>query len=100
MQQVSLITCLVVLSAFSTYVLLAPSVPIALFLDLMTLNRTFKLQLLGIVLLNVALCLASERWAEDWIVKGWVRARGLGRKLKWVARRRWVGGKGYKPVSD
>ncbi|CED85070.1 ca-transporting atpase [Phaffia rhodozyma] len=96
----SLVMCLVVLSVFSTYVLLSPSLPIALFLDLMSLELSFKLQLLGIVILNVVLCLASERWAEDWIVRGWGRARGLARRLRWMGRRRWVGGKSYKPVSE
>jgi hypothetical protein len=76
---------------FSTYILLFPAPPIAVFLDL-----TFKLQLLGIVALNIVLCFASERYAETALVKVWVRGRNWWRGKRSRGRR--SGGKLYKSI--
>jgi hypothetical protein len=81
---------------FSTYILLFPAPPIAVFLDLMTLDLTFKLQLLGIVALNIVLCFASERYAETALVKVWVRGRNWWRGKRSRGRR--SGGKLYKSI--
>ena len=94
----SLIACLVILSAFSAYILLAPSIPVRLFLDLMALDMTFKLQLLGIVILNVALCFASEKWLEHALVKGYSRMRNWLRARR-SSRRRVAAGKLYKSIT-
>lgn len=84
----SLMACLTVLTGFSGYVLLFPAAPVQVFLDLMDLDMAFKLQLLGIVALNVALCFASEKWAESALVvlyskgRNWYRARARSGKRR------------------
>ncbi|BEI83020.1 hypothetical protein CcaverHIS002_0308880 [Cutaneotrichosporon cavernicola] len=81
----SLMACLVALTSFSVYALLAPSKAVALVLDLIDLPSYFKLQLLGVAIVNVMLCFGYERFAERPIartiarIKRWNRRR-LGRK--------------------
>lgn len=88
------------LTSFSTYILLFPSIPIALFLDLMAIDMSFKLQLLAIVVANVLLCVLSDKFAEAWIVLGWTRTRNWwrGRTSSGRMRKR-TGGKLYKAVE-
>lgn len=52
--------------------MLWPSIPVSLFLDLMDLDMSFKLSLLGIVVLNALVCILSDKFAERWIVLGLV----------------------------
>ncbi|EIW73562.1 hypothetical protein TREMEDRAFT_67419 [Tremella mesenterica DSM 1558] len=65
----SLIICLVSLGAFSTYVLLSPSTPIALILDIISLPIRFKFELLLIAAINIIACFTFERFAERPIAK-------------------------------
>jgi cation-transporting ATPase 13A2 len=95
----ALMICLVGLTAFSTYVLIAPSQSLALVLDLMDIPMSFRLELLGIVILNTIACVCFERYAERpiarWIkrVKNW----WLGRKHR--ERRKTSSGKVYKTIE-
>lgn len=90
--------CLVGLSAFSTFVLLAPTRSLALVLDIIDLTLRFRVELLVIVIANVALCFGYERYAERPIArligvyKNWLRNRSK-------ARRRMTSGKMYKAIE-
>jgi len=53
---------ILILSAFSTYVLISPPPSLALILDLMDLPYTARLTLLGVVVANVVCSLLLERW--------------------------------------
>jgi hypothetical protein len=92
--------CLTLLTAFSAYVLLIPAGPIKLFLDLMDLNMAFRLQLLGIVGLNVGFCFASEKWAEKALVVVYQKARNWARQRSRNQGKRKVNGKLYKSIGD
>lgn len=92
--------CLTLLTAFSAYVLLIPAGPIKLFLDLMDLNMNFRLQLLGIVALNVGLCFASEKWAEKALVVVYQKARNWARDRRRHNGKRRNNGKLYKSIGD
>lgn len=76
--------CLVGLTGFSTYALLAPSKAVGVILDLIRLPTYYKIQLLAVAIVNIALCFGFERYAERPIarsialVKRWNRRR-LGR---------------------
>lgn len=78
----SLMICLVGLTSFSTYVLLSPSTFVADVLHIMGMPTSFRLQLLGLAIANIALCFGFERWAERPIaraiahIKRWGRRRG------------------------
>jgi cation-transporting ATPase 13A2 len=91
--------CLVGLTAFSAFVLIAPTQGLALVLDLMDIPMGFRLELLGIVILNTIACFSFERYAERpiarWIkrVKNW----WLGRKQR--ERRKNNSGKVYKTIE-
>lgn len=74
---VSLVACFAVLSAFSTYVLLAPSKTVSSILDIIGLTTDFKFVLLGIVIANIGLCVMFERYAEKPL------ARMVGNLRKW-----------------
>lgn len=93
----SLLACFVALAGFSTYILWAPTVALQLILDLMSIDSSFKLQLTAIVILNIVLCFASERWAEGAIVNAYSKARS------WLRRRsrgaRHVKGPAYKRIT-
>lgn len=77
--------CLIGLTGFSTYVLLAPSKAVALVLDIIALPNYYKVQLLAVAIVNIALCFGFERYAERpiarslAIIKRWNRRR-MGRK--------------------
>ncbi|KAL7416022.1 hypothetical protein BDY24DRAFT_337463 [Mrakia frigida] len=96
----SLIACLTVLTGFSSYILLFPSIPVSLFLDLMDIDMGFKLQLLGIVAINALACVAADKFVEGWIVKGWTKTRNWWRGRSTRSRRRTTGGKLYKAVES
>jgi len=59
-----LVICLLGLGGFSTYVLIAPAQSLAVLLDIIGLPLRFKLELLGIAVINIAACFAFERYAE------------------------------------
>ncbi len=83
----SLVICLIGLTAFSTYVLLAPSTSIALILDIITFTTRFKFELLFVAIVNIIACFAFERYAERPI------ARALSHTKRWWRNRR-RGGRG------
>ncbi|WVQ83070.1 hypothetical protein IAT38_005208 [Cryptococcus sp. DSM 104549] len=87
----SLVACLVGLSAFSAYVLLSPAKSIALILDIIDFDMGFKLQLLAIAIVNIVACFAFERFAE----------RPISRMIVNLKRWRWRRGRrrDYKPVE-
>jgi cation-transporting ATPase 13A3/4/5 len=60
----SLVICLTALTGFSTYVLLAPSELVANILHIMSLPWSFRLQLLAVAAVNIAVCFGFERFAE------------------------------------
>ncbi|ODN81649.1 hypothetical protein L202_02049 [Cryptococcus amylolentus CBS 6039] len=88
----SLVSCLVALGAFSTYIVLSPAKSIALILDLMSLKFGFKLQLLGIAGINIIASFAFERFGERPIsrlivgVKRWMWRRGRRREYRPIER--------------
>jgi len=94
---VSLVGCFVVLTAFSAWVLLAPSKSVALVLDIIDLTYRFRFELLAIIIVNIVCCFAFERYAERPL------ARMVGNVRKWFARRggrsRRVAGKAYKHIE-
>jgi len=94
---VSLVGCFVVLTAFSAWVLLAPSKSVALVLDIIELTYRFRFELLAIIIVNIVCCFAFERYAERPL------ARMVGNVRKWFARRggrsRRVAGKAYKNIE-
>lgn len=84
----SLVICLVGLTSFSTYILLSPAKSIALILDIINFNFTFKLQLLAIAAVNILTSFAFEKFAERPIsrlivfVKRWKGRRGKRRDYR------------------
>jgi cation-transporting ATPase 13A2 len=80
-----LVACLIGLGAFSTYILLTPARSIALVLDIPT---TFKLELLIVAAVNIALCFGFERYMERPI------ARLVAQTKRAIRRRR---GKRHEP---
>lgn len=95
----ALMICLVGLTAFSAYVLIAPALGIALVLDLMDLTLAFRLQLLGIVIVNAVACFAFERYAERPIARMIKRAKNWWTGRKQRERRRTSSGKVYKTIE-
>lgn len=89
-----------VLTVFSTYVLLAPAHSIALLLDIIDLTYRFRLELLAVVIVNVVACFAFERYAERPIARlvGNVKRWWLGRRST-KSRRRIASGKMYKTIE-
>jgi hypothetical protein len=98
---VSLVGCFVVLTAFSAWVLLAPSKTVALILDVIDLTYRFRFELLAIVIVNILSSFAFERYAERPIarlvgnIKKWWSGRRGGNKH----RRRIASGKVYKTIE-
>jgi hypothetical protein len=95
----ALMICLVGLTAFSAYVLIAPTLGIALVLDLMVLSLAFRFQLLGIVIVNAIACFAFERYAERPIARMIKRVKNWWTGRKQRERRRTTSGKVYKTIE-
>lgn len=55
----------IILGTFSTWVLLAPAIPVALILDLMTIPWSARITLAFVVLLNVGLSFIYEDWVTE-----------------------------------
>jgi cation-transporting P-type ATPase 13A2 len=60
---------MVILGAFSTWVLLSPSVSVSLILDLVTLPWSARLILAVVVLFNVVFSLVYEDWLHAYIAE-------------------------------
>ncbi|KDQ21478.1 hypothetical protein BOTBODRAFT_25926 [Botryobasidium botryosum FD-172 SS1] len=88
-----LLASLIILTSFSTYVLISPPQMMSLLLDLKVLPYSAKLTLLTGVVLNVLACVAFERWAIVAKVVIFVSKRWRGR------RRRVKAGKTYEAVE-
>ena len=95
---VSLVLCLLGLSAFSTYVLLAPARSLALILDIIALPFRFKIELLVIVLVNIVLAFAFESYAERPLTRLIVQVRRMFRR-KGRRERRNAGEARYEPID-
>jgi len=77
-----LITCLIGLGAFSTYVLLTPARPIARILDIIDFTLRFRIELLVIAAVNIVVCFAFERFVERPI------ARLISQTKRYIRKRR------------
>ena len=80
---------MMVLSVFNMLVLLAPPKPIQVVLTLMTLPFSARMTLLVVVVGNVAVSMAFERWGSQGVVsviaavlRRWRQGRGRVRKGK------------------
>lgn len=94
-QQIGLlILCVCILSAFNTLVLLRPPSAVSVLLGLMDIPIRARVELMAVVLVNVALSVAFEKSCQQ------VVARFIGQ----ILRRRWQGrrldGKVYKAVES
>jgi len=89
-----LILCVCILSAFNTLVLLRPPSAVSVLLGLMDIPIRARVELMAVVLVNVALSVAFEKSCQQ------VVARFIGQ----ILRRRWQGrrldGKVYKAVES
>jgi cation-transporting ATPase 13A2 len=99
---VSLVGCFVVLTAFSSWVLLAPSKSVALILDIIDLTYRFRFELLAIIIVNIVCCFAFERYAERPLARlvGTLRKWARGKRGGKHNRGRVVSGKAYKAVES
>ncbi|CAD6590446.1 MAG: hypothetical protein TREMPRED_005733 [Tremellales sp. Tagirdzhanova-0007] len=95
----SLIICLTGLGAFSTYVLLIPARPISLILDIIDFAFRFKLELLMIAVINIAVCFGFERFAERPIARGISQAKRFMRSKKGRRDRKQGGEHQYKIIE-
>jgi cation-transporting P-type ATPase 13A2 len=87
--------CIVVLTAFSALVLLAPPMIASSVLGILTIPLSGRLVLLGGVVANALLCGAMERWEPLAKVVMWVGASVKGRP-----RRAFRDGRLYKVVES
>lgn len=95
-----LVICLVGLGIFSTYILLAPSHPIALILDIIDTPTSFRLELLVIAIINILACFSFERYAERPIAKAIAHAkRALRRRRRKDGRGGGEGDHQYKIIE-
>ncbi|EJD52718.1 Ca-transporting ATPase [Auricularia subglabra TFB-10046 SS5] len=85
-----LMLAILILSAFSTLLLLSPPQSMVVLLELMPLPREAKWTLLSVVLVNVGLCAGFERWGSLRVARLLRRAR---------TRSRIKGGAAYKAVE-
>jgi len=91
---VLLMLCIVVLTAFSTLILLAPPPMVSSVLDTLSIPLSARLTLLGAVVANALLCSALERWEPLAKIITWVTTR-----VKNRPRRSVRDGKLYKAVE-
>lgn len=84
---------LAILAAFSTWVLVTPTVPVQLILDLMYLPWIGRLVLILMVLVNVGASFAYEAWVHEPI------ATAVKTLWKAYGRKRRKEGRIYEPVG-